>query len=315
MATTLSIVLPVFGLILCGYVVGRFTRLLSDEAIRGLTNFVFYVAIPALLFRTLGTLHTPEGVSFDITFAYFGTALTLYAVAMLIGRLVFGHNLEQQAMFAMGCVFSNSVLLGIPLVLTAFGEKALLPLMMIIGVHPLILISLPTILIEVHRGGGGRWYQVLASAAVALARNPVVIGMAAGVGWGLTGLGLNPVFEHFIELLGRAAAPCALFALGASLTRYHLGGDLREVGVIVVFKLLAMPAAVWLTATYVFAIDPMWAAIAAVNAAMPDGANVFVLAQKYNLFVARAAAAVLISTALAWLTAAWLLSHFLPAAG
>ncbi len=311
MIATLFIVLPVFGLILCGYLVGR-TRLLSAEGIKGLTNFVFFVAMPALLFRSLATLERPEGVDFGIVFAYFSACLVVFGGAMVIARFVFREDLEQQAMLGMSATFSNSVLLGIPLVLTAFGDDALLPAMLIIGFHPIILIALPTIVIEIHRGRGGRWYQVIGATLVALLRNPIVVGMALGVAYGGLGLGLYPVIDRFLELIGGAGPPTALFAVGAALTAYKIGGDLREVAVAMTLKLIALPAVVWIMTAYVFAIDPAWVAVAVVIAATPIGINVFLLAATYNIYVARAAAGVLLSTAIAWLTVAALLALLLP---
>ena len=312
MIATLSIVLPVFGLILLGYLVGR-TRLLSADGIKGLTNFVFYVAMPALLFRSLATLERPAGVDFSIVFAYFGACFIVFGGSMLIARLAFREDLEQQAMLGMSATFSNSVLLGIPLVLTAFGDSGLLPMMLIIGFHPIILIALPTIVIEIHRGRGGRWHQVIGATLVALVRNPIVVGMALGVAYGGLGLGLPGVIDAILELLGRAGPPTALFAVGAALTAYRIGGDLREVSVAMALKLVCLPAVVWVMTAYVFDIDPMWAAVATVIAATPTGVNVFLLAATYDIYIARSAAVVLLSTAIAWLSVAALLALLLPA--
>lgn len=311
MEATLVIVLPVFGLIALGFGVGK-TSLLSDDGIKGLTNFVFYVAIPALLFRTMGTLDYPEGVDLTIMLGYYSAALTVYAIALATALLVFRLPLQEAAMFGMGSTFSNSVLLGIPLVFLAFEEQGVLPLMLIISVHPLILITVPTILIEVGRGAAGagetNWRAIGLAAVMSLLKNPVIVAMLAGVLYGLTGFGFHPIFERFVDFLGRAAAPCALFALGASLTRYRIAGDMPQVGVMAVYKLLLMPVLVWVATHYVFPIDPLWGAIATINAAMASGANVFVLAGRYDIFVARAASVVLISTALAVFSAAFLLN-------
>ncbi len=307
MLTTLSIVLPVFGLILCGYLIGH-TRLLSADGIKGLTNFVFFVAMPALLFRSLATLQHPEHVEFGIVFAYFGPCLVVFGLAMAISRFVFRHGTEEQALLGMSATFSNSVLLGIPLALAAFGDAALLPTMLIIGFHALILITLPTLVVEVHRGRGGRWHHVVRSTVLSLLRNPIVMAMLLGVVYGWTGLGLTAVIDSFLELLGRAGPPTALFAVGAALTAYKVGGDLREVAVAMALKLLCLPALVWLSCTYLFRLDPLWAGVATVIAATPIGVNVFLFATTYDIYIARSAAGVLLSTAVAWVTVAALLA-------
>ena len=123
MDTTVDIVLPVFALVAVGYAIGR-TRLLGDGGVQGISNFVFYVAIPTLLFRTMSRIELPEIGSLGIVFAYFGGCLLVFPVAAVVGRLLFDIGRDEQAVMGMGAVFSNTVLLGIPLVFTAFGEDA-----------------------------------------------------------------------------------------------------------------------------------------------------------------------------------------------
>ena len=314
METTLPIVLPVFGLILLGYLVGR-TRLLSEEGVRGLTNFVFYVAMPVFLFRATATLEWPEDVDLSILLAYFGAAAVMFAAAAAIGRFVFGHDLQFQGFLAMGATFSNSVLVGVPLTVTAFGERAILPLMLVVGFHPLILMALPTILIETHRGRGGAWHKLVRTVLTALLKNPIILGMVSGLIYGRLGLPIAGVADEFISLLAKAGPPTALFAVGAGLTAYKIGGDTREVLLATALKLIALPALVWLSCDLVFGLDPLWTAVAVTVAATPIGVNVFVFANTYQVYMARAAAMVLISTAVAWLTVAALLALLLPTVG
>lgn len=309
MDTTLTIVLPVFGLILLGYLVGL-TRLFSNEGVKGLTNFVFYIAIPCLLFRAMARLDRPESFDLRILVAYFGAAAFVYLVGLALGRVVFRNDLADQAMLGMAGGFSNTALVGLPVVYAAFGERGLLPLLIILSVHPLLLITVPTVLIELHRGQGDRWHAILASTALSLLKNPIIVAMVLGLGYGQTGLALPDIVDRFARFVGGAGPPAALFAVGASLTAYRLGGDLREVSVALLLKLALLPATVFVMTTYVFALDPLWAAVATVNASMPVGVNVFVLARTYDVYVARAASAVLASTGIAWITVALLLGAF-----
>lgn len=308
MITTLAIVLPIFGLILCGYLVGR-TRLLNRDGIQGLTNFVFYVAMPAFLFRATATLEVPPDVDLSIVAAYYGACLVMFSIGVGIGRFALGHDLQTQAMLGMSVTFSNSALLAIPLVLAAFGEQALLPMMLIIAFHPLILMALPTILIETHRGHGAHWLAVMGSVLRALITNPIIIGMCGGLLFGQLGFAIPGLVDRFLELLGQAGPPAALFSVGAGLTTYRIGGDLREVSLSVVLKLLGLPVLVWLSCTLFFDLPPLWVAVATTIAATPIGVNVFIFANTYQIYMARAAAAVLISTAVAWLSMAALLAY------
>lgn len=315
MSATLAIVIPVFAVILLGYGVGK-TRLFGDEGVRAISNFCFYVAIPAVLFRAMAQLDTPGGFDFAVVLAYYGAVLAAYALAMAAARLLFRLNLAEQALFATGATYSNILLLGIPLVLTAFGPRAALPQSAILALQSVILISLTSFIVELAQGKddpeSGGIGAILKSAGTALATNPIIVSMAAGFAWGRGGLGLHDIAERFLVFLGQAATPTALFALGASLTRFHLGGDLRQVAVIGLFKLALLPGLVFLSAKYVFALDPLTVAVATISAAMPSGVNAFVLAMRYETLVARIAAAVIATTAFAWAIAAGLLAWFLP---
>lgn len=312
MQAVIEVVVPVFGLIAAGYVLAR-TPLLSTEGLRGLTNFVFYIAIPALLFRTLARGLPGGSLDFTILYAYFGGVAILYVLAMLTGRLVFAIGFAEQALFAMGAAFSNSVMLGIPLVYTAFGDDGIAPITLIITFHAIVLIGTTTVLVEIGQGSGTSITAIARATVVSLLRNPVIVAMAIGLGWDALDLPIPDLLDRFVNLLSGAAAPCALAALGGSLTTFRLGGNLRESAVMTVLKLIVLPVLVWLLATYVFPLAPTWRAVAVLVAALPIGSNVFVLAQKYRLYVARTASGILISTVLAVITVTLLLAILRPA--
>jgi malonate transporter len=316
MSQTLAIVLPVFAVILLGYGVGK-TRLFGDEGVKALTTFCFFVAIPAVLFRAMAQLDAPRGSDFTVVLAFYAAVLTAYALAMGVARLVFKLGLAEQAIFATGATYSNILLLGIPLVVTAFGPRAALPQSAILALQSVILISLTTFIVETGRGAGEgeektSFATIAKSAAIGLATNPIIVAMVAGFAWGRTGLGLHEIVDKSLVFLGQAAVPTALFALGASLTRFHLGGDLRQVAAIGLIKLAVLPALVFVSARYVFGLEPLPVAVATISAAMPSGVNAFVLAMRYDTLVARIAAAVIATTALAWAIAAALLAWMLP---
>lgn len=324
MTAILGIVLPVFALIAAGYVAGR-AGWMAEAGIKGLSSFVFYLAIPALLFRTLARGEIPETLDFDIVFAYFGGVLATMGVAWLVGRLAFRTSMAELAVMGMGATYSNTVLLGIPLVFAIFGEAGMLPMMMIVTFHSLLLLPLTMILVEIGRGAGDRrggvsgvglglgLGRIARSTARGVLTNPVILSMLAGIAWNLAGLPLPGPVDRFAELLSGAAAPCALFALGATLAAYRLGGDLRESLTVVFIKLGLHPLAVWLLATQIFALEPLWAAVATLTAALPAGVNVFIIAHRYELYLARASAVVLISTAASALTLSLLVTRLAPA--
>jgi len=305
---TINIIAPIFGLILCGYLVAK-SPILDKPAIIGINNFVFYVAIPCLLFRSMAKGVSLEVLDPQIDFAYFGGCLLLFFASMLLAKSVFRLSLVEQAVFAMGTIFSNTVMLGIPLVYMAFGDEGLLAIMLIVAFHAALLIPLATIVVEVgsNQGGAG---DILISTLKALSRNPVILGLVVGLFWGLAALPVPEIADRFIGLLAGAAAPCALFALGAAISEYKIAGDLRESLAIVFLKLVIHPILVWLLVRFVFDLSPVFVAVATITAALPVGANVYILAQKYEIYVARSASSVLISTAVSVLSVALLVGVF-----
>lgn len=311
MDTTFEIVLPVFGLIACGYALAR-TPLLTPEGVRGLTNFVFYVAIPALLFRTVGRGVPADALNPGIVVAYFGSTLALYGGSMLLGRLAFALPFAESALLGMGATFANSVMLGIPLIYAAFGEAGVVPMTLIVTFHSVIMLGLTTVLIEIGRGRGDLRRLPLVTLA-ALARNPIIVAIAVGLLWAATGLTLPLAADRFITLLSGAAAPCALASLGASLTEFRIAGNLNESLTMVALKLIAHPLLVYLVAAYVLGLDPQLTALLTIVAALPVGANVFVMAQRYEVYLQRSASGVLISTALAVASVAALMAWLVPA--
>jgi len=312
MSTVIEIVLPIFAVILLGFGFGR-GKFLSAEGARGLGAFVYYAAIPALLFRGMATASTGAGGSLALLGAYFAGALMVFAGSLAVGRIVFRLSLAEQGLMAISTGFSNSVQLGIPLVLAAFGDAGLVPLTIIISVHSLVLLSLTTVVVEAGRGHAHGALRMAEATAIAIAGNPVILSIVAGLLWRLTGLALPGPLRHLIDLLAAAATPAALFSLGATLAGFRLAGDLGESLVVVAIKLLVLPLVVWLFATRVFHLGDLDTAVATTCAALPTGSNAFILAQRYDLYVARAASSVLISTALSIVTLGALLAVLAPA--
>lgn len=307
METTLNIILPVFGLVVCGYLVGR-TKILTEEGIEGLTSFVFYVAVPILMFRSVLRSEIPDLGDIGILFAYYGGCYLTFIIALGIGKIAFRLPLDQLAIFGMGTMYSNTVLLGLPLVYATYGESGLIPLLLIIGFHNPMLITVVAIVVEFGRAERAGLASILVATLKILLKNPVVIAILFALAWRIIGIPIFAPVDRFAELMGAAGAPCALFALGASLTTYKIAGDISESAAIVFLKLVLHPCLVWVLAYHVFDLDPVWAAIATITAALPTGANVFIYSRGYGIYVARATSATLISTGLSIFSIGLLLS-------
>jgi malonate transporter and related proteins len=309
MEAAFDIVVPMFALMLCGYLAVRL-RILGADGIRGLSDFVFFFAIPALLFHGISSSRAAEHDELSIVYAYFLACLILFAVTMVVGRLVFRLKLAEQAIMAFTATFSNTVLLGIPIIYTAFGERGVLPVTLITSFHSIILLTLATTIIEIGQGHGGRVLHSLPKTFLALVRNPLLLSIVAGFAMRLAGWHSPVIVDGFLKLLTGAAAPCALFALGATLASFQLGGGVRETLFLTVMKMVVHPLLVWFVVSEVFALAPIQVAVAVILAALPAGQNGFILAQRYGIYVERSAGTVLITTAISVVTAALLVAHY-----
>ncbi|MDF1721086.1 MAG: AEC family transporter [Minwuia sp.] len=312
MGAVIDIVFPVFALIAIGYALGRSPLLGGDVGIKALTNFVFYAAIPALLFRLFSRGLPEDGIQWSIVLGYYSAAFLHFALTVGVGRYVFRNPPVEYGLMAMSSTFSNTVLLGLPLVYTAFGEAGLIPIMMIVTFHPMTLIPIATIMIEALRGQPGqvekqRVEQILLSTLKSLAVHPVILGLGAGLAFGATGLALPSMVDRLIDMLSKAATPAALCALGASLTQFRIAGDLKESMTLVGMKLALLPAMVFVSTAHIFENDPLYVAVATVNAATPAGINAFLLARYYGTYTQRSASVILLSTVLSVFTLALLI--------
>jgi hypothetical protein len=305
--TILNTALPFFALIFCGYGAGRF-KLLSEASIAGVNAFVFYFALPAFIFNLMATSPLADVANGPFVAAYLGAGLVVFAVAAILGHLLFDIRRSEAALQGAAAVLGNTGYMGIPLVAAAFGDRAAIPLVLGLTLEATVLRPLTIILVEAQKGLDAGWSQLLGSVAGAMVRNPIIIAIFAGVLVSATGIGLPTPVENFTALLGRAAGPCALFALGATLTSFPISTGLGEVSYMTFFKLLIHPAAIWFATTRLFDVDPLWATVAILGAALPVAANVFIVAKQYDTYVERVSSAILVSTAISVVTVSALLT-------
>ncbi len=310
MQVILDTALPFFALIFCGYGAGRF-RLLGEASIAGVNAFVFYFALPTFLFSLMATSPLADVVNGRFVAAYLSAGLAVFAVAALLGRLAFEIDTSEAALEGSAAVLGNTGYMGLPLVATALGDRAAIPLVLALTLEVAILIPLTVALIEAGKGLGEGRLRLIGSVTNSLVRNPLIIAIFAGALISATSLGLPTPVENFTDLLGGAAGPCALFALGATLTGYPISAGLGEVSYMTFFKLLVHPAAVWST-TRLFDVDPLWATVAVLGAALPVAANVFILARQYDTCVAQTSSAILVSTTVSLISVSALLAIVAP---
>lgn len=300
MESVVNVVLPVFGIVLCGYGAGRL-KLLGPASSEALNGFVYWVALPALFLQ--GLSKAPLGLIFDwpLISAFLGGIAVVFVFAYLVARVLFPGRLGAHALHALAASFPNSGYMGIPLFLLAFGEAGTLPVIIANVAQSITVFFVALFLVELD-GGAGPLGRRLVQITTNLLLNPFLIGSALGLGLNASGIGLSGPFETLVKTLAAAASPCALFALGLFMVGKPITRGLPEVSWLAFAKLIVHPLVAWLIAVHVFTLPDYTVRALVLVAAMPTGALVFVVAQRYNVFVQRGSAAVLVSTIISILT-------------
>ena len=301
MIAILNSVVPLFAVIFLGFFAGR-AGFLGEAGIRGLGAFVFNFAIPPHVFRLMAETELDQITEWGFLGGYFLAQALVFASGAMIGRLVFGMGVAEMTIQAFGSAFSNGVMLALPLLLWLYGDAGGVPALLIITLDVIVFSSV-TVLLELGRRGGGRaGWRVVAQAARAVLVNPIIMATVLGILYSLSGLALPAVLEQTLSFIGGAAAPSALFALGASLSLRRITGSFGAAGAMVACKLFLHPLLAWIVFTYVLELDPSWRNAGVIFAACPVGLNVYVFAQHYDVAIETASSAILISTALAMVT-------------
>ncbi|NBC33171.1 MAG: AEC family transporter [Alphaproteobacteria bacterium] len=312
MSAVVNVALPVFAIILAGVLAGR-AGVLGRAASEALNAFVYWIALPPLLFLAMARAPVAETLHPNFIGAFLGGILAIWLLGSLIGRLLYGAPLAEAVMQGMSASFSNTGYMGIPLFLAAFGERGLAPAGLATVIMSLVAVGLAVTILETGARRGGGALRAAAGAGRALARNPLVVAPLAGLGWSLAALPLPVPLVTFAELIGAAAGPCALFAIGLFLAGRSPGGetasvDWIEAAWISVLKLVWQPVITGLLIVTLFPMEPFWALSAIILAALPTGALTFVVAQRYAVYVERASAVILVSTVLSVVTVSLLLA-------
>ena len=305
MQAVFNVVLPVFGLILVGYLAGRF-KLLGLESSEALNRFVYFFALPALLFVGMARVPVAKVLNLPFLAAFLGGIAIVFVVALVVARLAFPGRMAARTLNGLSAVFANTGYMGIPLFLTAFGPEGALPAVIATVTLGAIVMAVGVIMIELDLSEGGGLGKALADVVRGVALNPLLIAPVAGLAWSAAGLGLPAPVATFCDLLGAAAGPSALFAIGLFLATRSLaalmgGRRAVEVAWLVALKLVGQPLATWWLARFL-GLDPFWTASAVILAALPTGALVFVLASQYGVYVERASAVILASTVVSVVT-------------
>ena len=296
MTTILGVALPFFAVLLCGMLAVR-RRLIDNAGLIGLNAFVFWFALPGLLFHKVATTPFERLTDWTLYVGYEGACVALYLLVLLVARLLFRRPLREAAILAFAAAWGNVGYMGVPLLSAAYGEQGVLPAILAMVLDTLVLQSLTILLLEADGAGRGG----LGTVARAVVRNPLIIAVFVGAVVAGLDIPLPLPVTGFLSLLGPAAASTALFALGGTLRPSALAADKRLVAAIVAAKLLLLPLIAWAG----FIVIPVPADLQApllLTTALPTAASVFVIAQRYGVLERPVAGIVFASHLLAIVT-------------
>lgn len=291
--------LPLFILIGVGYGLGRFSGW-PISVNEGLNRLCFNVAIPCMLFNVMSGFYKTPPVNLGLLVAFFGGCFIVYAMGRIIARRFFNMDPVSSSVFALGGIFSNNVMLGIPIATLLLGPQTLPSVALVLIFNSLILWTLVTASVEWARSGHFS-LQGVAKTLISVFKNPIIIGIISGMTWSLLHRPLPYVIEQPLGMIASMAVPLSLISLGMSLSRYSIQDGLRESYTVCLLKLVVQPLIIAVIALAI-GLPAAEAKVVVLLGSMAVGINVYLMAQKFGVMQGATATSILFSTALSALT-------------
>lgn len=303
MLSTLNVVLPVFALILVGWL-ARKLKILGENALSELNRFVVYLALPALLFDIIASAKWKDIAQPAFILTFSAGMMVVFFLTMFI-QLRRTRHLADAAIDALNAGYANTGFIGFPLVIVFLGHEALAPTLIATILTVSVLFGIGIIIIETGLQGEVKRRIILTRVAKSLMKNPLLISPAVAIFFPVSGLAMPAPVDVFLKLLGGAASPCALIALGLFLAGRPArknGNDSMTVTLLVMLKLVVQPALTWWFATQIFSLPALLVHTAVLLAALPTGTGPFMLAEFYRREASVTSKCVLISTVISLFT-------------
>jgi len=301
----LSLAAPLYILVLIGFAIARWKgwpRSISDV----LSRFVFNIALPAFLFNMMSDFSKLPPVDARLLIAYFGGCLIVFILGRVIGRLLFRLDGVSQSVFALGGVFSNNVLLGVPLAKSILGDAAVPSVALILVFNALTLWSLVTVSVEWARHGSLS-LAGFTKTAWSILTNPIIAAILAGTLFGMFGQPLPGWIQTPLAMLGQIAAPLSLVVVGMGLADYGIREGWLPSLAICMLKLLLLPLSVWGLAL-ALGLPALETQVIVLLSSLSVGVNVYLMSRQFNTMEAPVATSMLLSTALSGITTPLILS-------
>ena len=302
----LTLILPLFGLIVIGFVTARLTKRPLDE-MGWLNVFIIYVALPALFFKLLSTTPVDKLASWSFIGTNIGVTFGIFLLTLAIGYIASGRRLGDATMQGLAGSYGNIGYMGPALAILAFGEQAAVPVALIFCFENILHFVNAPALMAVSGERRGSVGALVVGVLKSIVLHPFIIATAVGVSAAFLSFQPPAPIANLIAYLAQAAAPCALFAMGVTLALRPLRRVPVELSYLVPMKLIVHPAAMYLALGWAGDFDPIWVFTAVLLAALPTATNVFVIAQQYGVWVERVSATILLTTILSVFTVSALL--------
>jgi malonate transporter and related proteins len=297
MGNIVGLLAPFFGLIIVGFVAARITR--QDQAALGWMNtFIIYAALPALFFKLVSGTPIEELTRFDFILTDLGATYLIFILVFAVGYLIRRNSFADCTIQSFAGAYGNIGYMGPGIALLAFGEKAAVPVALIVCFENALHFVVAPAMMALAGDNKRSPLQLMGAIAQKVFLHPFILSAAAGFAVAASGLEVPSAVQNFVNYLAQAAAPCALFAMGVTLALRPVKRVPAEIYYIVPAKLILHPIVVYLALASVGGFDPAWIYSAVLLAALPTATNVFVIGQQYGVWQERASATVLITTTL-----------------
>lgn len=301
MLAVLLTILPVFLILGAGYIIGRVNYLPSNIA-DSLNAYAVKLAVPILLFMGMYRLDLAQAFNFGMLFGFYTGALFCFITGIILARIIWKRRPGEAVSVGFCAVFSNTVLIGLPIAQLAFGESILTQIFGIIALHASLLYTLGMTTMEFARQDGRGLGDTLRAALRSIIANPLMAGIILGFLLNLSGLKLLPQLEQALEMVRVSAIPVALIGIGIALNRYKISTEIPETLMVTVLALGFHPAITFILTYYVLGLETIFIQAAVLLAAMPPGMNIYIFANLYNRAVGLSASVLVITNVISIFT-------------
>lgn len=312
MNALIEVILPVFLIIGFGYVAARWAGF-GETAVDSIMRFSQNFALPCLLFRTVSNIDLSSQTEKGLFLSFYTGAFLCFLLGYLGARYIFDRRPEDSVAIGFAALFSNALLLGVPITERAYGAESLAGNFTIIALHSPIFYTFGIMVMEIMRSqqAASRTAMLLPQILFGVLRQPLVIGVLAGLIVNLSGLAIPNTLAGALDMIASAAVPAALFGLGGVLTRYRPEGDLKTIAMICTLSIIVHPAITYALGQWVFQLNIDQLRSAVMTAAMAPGVNAYLFANIYGVAKRVNASSVLIGTTLSIFTI-WGWLYILP---